>query len=345
MGDAVEIPLALGEIVVALRFIAFGSRDVADDARAVGLKGERDHIEHQPGVFGVTAPIACDAVARRANAEVGAIDLRLGPVDPFALDLDAVFEIADGREILIQSCLVVLAHASLKRGGLLLDEVEQAAALRERQFGIGQRVVIFRPKEFFKEHLGSVLRRDRGVIAAPRERHGKWPAKAGLAHGAEHERGESRSAAMEARDLLIQRSEHLSVAHRIHPGEQAAARSVTTAVGAQSRHHGAVVLEGRERLKRRRESVVAPGVRRREAANLQAEPPITEHRAAGNLTRGHGARGGDVLSLCAHGFEPRQGDASSQAFEKSTALQTPLVGLNVHRWFPENEFARYFAGP
>ncbi len=202
--------------------------------------------------------------------------------------------------------------------------------MRERQFGGGERLVILGTEELFKEHLGPVLRGDRRAIAAPRKRHRKRAAKAGLAHRAEHERRKARGAAMKARELLIERGERLTVAHRVHAGKQATARSVTAAVSSKSGHHRALVLEWRERLERWRERVVPARIRWREAANLHTQPPISKHGAPRDFPRRHGARGGDVLRLRAHGFEPGQRHASPQAFKKRAALHAPLVGLDVH---------------
>src|SRR5436853_185007 len=102
MRDRVQVPLALGEVAVAAGFVSFGAWNMTDGAGAVGLECQGDHVKHQPGIFRVTAPVAGNAVPRRTLTEIGTGHFGLGAVNPFTFNPDALFEIANRREILIQ---------------------------------------------------------------------------------------------------------------------------------------------------------------------------------------------------------------------------------------------------
>jgi hypothetical protein len=127
---------------------------VADDARAVGLERQGDHVEHQPGVFRIAAAVAGDAVARRALAEVGSRHLGLGPVDPFAFDLDAFFEVADGGEVLIEPLAVGGAHRRWSAAACSLMESSRLARCAIACLAAARVLLSSLPKSFSKSTSG-----------------------------------------------------------------------------------------------------------------------------------------------------------------------------------------------
>ena len=158
MRDAVSFILDPGQV----RNDAKRVDEQADHSSTVGFETQSSHIQHQPNlvdqllVFGNVCRSRCRW-------------LRLGLTFPFLGEFQLSFQIAHGREVLIQASLIGRSHRASQAFGIIRNEVEGTAAAAQ----VGDASIDFRrfslQKHLFVKLRGTLFRWH--FHTAARERH------------------------------------------------------------------------------------------------------------------------------------------------------------------------------
>ena len=126
MGEAVRFAFHAGHVW----HDAEGAERERDDARAVGLQGEADEVEHEFG--------ACDDLVGIGDVfGLRVVHFGLRTVFPLDVALEAVFEFAHALEVLIESGTVFGGAAFFESPGFVEDQVEHAASGLDSAHGGG----------------------------------------------------------------------------------------------------------------------------------------------------------------------------------------------------------------
>ena len=93
-----------------------------EEPRGIGLQREFHHVKHQARLGHEFLRVV--DVLGRLDGHDG-----LGLVFPFLGTMKALFEVADGRVVLVHAGLVGFGERAVQALGLITDEIEQTAAL------------------------------------------------------------------------------------------------------------------------------------------------------------------------------------------------------------------------
>ena len=216
-------------------------------------------------------------------------------VEPRVEPLGALLHIADGVQVLVELRAVVLAQVEPQRLGVVEHGVEHAAAFG-RAGPLGGDAAGRLAEEPVKDVLGIVLGRQRHAVAREGQRRGV-ERLAGARGDRKFERRKARLLADHLGHELIAGDRVLVLAAALRfdlrarePGVRADVRlaeAVRMMQAAEDREVGAMLLE---RLQRRREVVVAPGLRDLPRHAVHAVGDVDEHAAPrlGSQRRPHG---------------------------------------------------------
>ena len=93
----------------------FVGEDEGGDASAVGLEGQRHHVEHEMQMFFVIFEIGLGGMSAFGETRHG-----------FFGQFDSAFDFADGGEVFVELALIALADAGLEAPSVIGDEIEHA---------------------------------------------------------------------------------------------------------------------------------------------------------------------------------------------------------------------------
>ena len=280
-----------------------------DRAGGVGLEREPRQVVHDLHLVHVLRRIGW--IGRR-----GMVHDRLGFALPVARLLQPVLEVADAREILIETAAVARADIALQVLRLVGDGVEDAASGVE-PVDLSLDLLGRALQEKLVEHVGRALfGRNGDAGAGPRK-------AADRAIDGERERREARESADALGDVLVERNGVAErAARRVRRGGQEADVRRMPAVDVGMRdaaEHGEVVAVLLQHLEVGRSRVVAAGAGREEQVGSQAEVVAdAEHPARPGIRR---ARRGSrrARERRQHRVEERQRQRDAHALQKTPA--------------------------
>ena len=295
-----------------------GVDEQRDEPRGIGLQRQLHHVEHQARL-GDEFFLVLDVVGGFGG------DDGLGLVFPGLGAVEALFEFADGRVVLVHARLVGFRERAVEALGLVADEIEEAAALFQG-FDVGRDFLgVALHEEFLEQLLRAFLRRNGRAAAGVAE------GRAFIAHR-QHERRIARVVADLLGGELVERD---PVAEAAALGMRGAgeetflrrvrARDAGMAHAGEDRHLRAV---RREAFEIRAGGVVAPRFLGKKELRQDAHVRLDGDHAA----RDFALRGADGRreKRRHHRVQQRQGDADAGPAEKGAARQG-LVQAQIHK--------------
>ncbi len=322
------MPVAHADVAVAAIRALVREHERAD-ARHVALKREHHHVAHQPRVLLV-------AFGNALRHFVSGGDRRIRARHHFLRFLDALFDLADRGEILIQLLLVAAADFRAQRFRVVEHEVEDALFVKGAPFG--DFALLLRQlvgKEPLEDEPRIDLARHRRRFVAPRNVIRIRARIAGVALAAlpawlepELERAEARLPARGVRGHLVRGNADANLRalalERLRASEPASrrARVVASAVRVraalvlrETAEHEQLVFVRLERLQNIRQIEVCAVRGRRPVRHVRAVRDEKKRHACGRLFCD---RAGERLHRD-HCIEHRQRDRGAEAAEKRAA--------------------------